>query len=240
MVGVWLGASAPLLQPGQRLLLAGPCLCRPTDGTPGRVPPPGGRAAAGRVSPGGAAAGQGEPPRLCLSPSPAESRHASTRERGNETPQAPGDPARLSPTGSRRSHRVRIWDKGGGRASPGTQRESLDAGASEPHTSVLLCSIRCSAEVGRRRRWDRGALLPSDAGRGRTALGPRKAEPSPLHTRNSGVEGLWSYPSRSARGGGGSRPLPGEGCRKKWRGRGGEGTVWMEGQSGRHPDKQGP
>lgn len=61
MVGVWLGASAPLLQPGQRLLLAGPCLCRPTDGTPGRVPPPGGRAAAGRVSPGGAAAGQGEP-----------------------------------------------------------------------------------------------------------------------------------------------------------------------------------
>ena len=62
--------------------------CRPTDGTPGRALPPG-----GRVSPGDAAAGPEEPPHLRFSPSWAESRDASTQERGGtETPRAPGAP----------------------------------------------------------------------------------------------------------------------------------------------------
>lgn len=86
LVGVWLSASGPSA-PAWAAPPAGRARpCGPTDGTPGRAPPPG-----ERVSPGDAAAGPEETPRLRFSPSRAESRDASTQERGvTETPGPPG------------------------------------------------------------------------------------------------------------------------------------------------------
>lgn len=238
MVGVWLRASAPRLQPGQRLLLAGPGLCRPTDGTPGRVPPPGGRAATGRVSPGGAAAGQGEPPGLCLSPSRAESRRASAGESSRRASPGAGqsqlgylqsDPAGATGSGS-----------GAGRWTgfPGPQRErrawtqglasSTRAFFSDPPVP-LLRPVGAAA----------GTAARSSPGRWARAHGAGAAESRTFHPKlrsRAAPEPLqpfcrWRWELQSLFCGGVQEEMGEGGVEKGLRG-------WKD--SGRHPDKQGP
>ena len=113
-------------------------------------------ATAGRASPGGAAAGREEPPRLALrlcelSPVAPE---PGREERRPRCPASPLGCCQLDPIGATGS------GPGTGRWKelPRNPEGALDAGASEPYTSILPFRSFPLLRTGRSRLWDRGAF----------------------------------------------------------------------------------